>query len=79
MELTPELEQIIHELKHDQAALFDKFDELGIDFDYWGELIYDYKQKFPPTDGNDYPLEGTRWYTIDDLDEILEGLPESTD
>ena len=49
MELTPELEQTIHELKHDQAALFDKFDELGIDFDYWGELIYDYKQKYPPT------------------------------
>jgi len=64
MELTPELEQIIHKLKHDQTALFDKFDELEIDFDYWGKIIYDYKQKFPPT--GDYPLG-------DDLGEDLTG------
>jgi len=46
--LTPELEQIIHELKDNQAALYDKFDELEIDFDDWGEIISVYKQKHLP-------------------------------
>ena len=46
--LTPELEQIIHELKDNQAALYDKFDELEIDFDDWGTIISEYKQKYPP-------------------------------
>lgn len=47
--LTPELEQIIHQLKDTPALLYDKFDELGIDFDDWGGIISEYKQKFPPS------------------------------
>ena len=47
--LTPELEKIIQEFADNDAGMFDKFDELGIDFDDWGSIIYEYKQKYPPT------------------------------
>jgi len=51
--LTPELERIIQEGK-DESEIFKKFDELGVDFDDWIGIIYEYKQKYPPSNlGNE--------------------------